>query len=233
MKKILVILIFSFPLSGFCQSFIFCPDIKTEAKQGFNNVKISIVFDDSRVYKQKRKEKCNKEEIFGEFVNCIKRTYSNMQITVLEEKMFYENPIKENITIKIKFKQYDATFYTGMYIANTKYDVKIYDYRNGENIIEESIAGAGNQFNALGFKSGKIASNSSFKEAFDKFVLMLDKLASSTNNQKSSVQKQSQQNDNKKSKADRLRELKQLLDEKIITQEEFDKEKKKILDEKE
>jgi hypothetical protein len=34
-----------------------------------------------------------------------------------------------------------------------------------------------------------------------------------------------------KSKADRLRELKQLLDEKIITQDEFDKEKKKILDE--
>lgn len=34
-----------------------------------------------------------------------------------------------------------------------------------------------------------------------------------------------------KSKAERLRELKQLLDEKIITQEEFDKEKKKILDE--
>ena len=34
-----------------------------------------------------------------------------------------------------------------------------------------------------------------------------------------------------KSKADRLRELKQLLDEKILTQDEFEKEKKKILDE--
>ena len=34
-----------------------------------------------------------------------------------------------------------------------------------------------------------------------------------------------------RSKVDRLRELKQLLDEKIITQEEFEKEKKKILDE--
>jgi hypothetical protein len=36
-----------------------------------------------------------------------------------------------------------------------------------------------------------------------------------------------------KSKADRLRELKQLLDEKVITQEEYDKEKKKILEEDE
>ncbi len=32
-----------------------------------------------------------------------------------------------------------------------------------------------------------------------------------------------------KSKIDRLREIKQLLDEKIITQEEYEKEKKKIL----
>ncbi len=36
-----------------------------------------------------------------------------------------------------------------------------------------------------------------------------------------------------KSKANRLRELKKLLDEKVITQEEFEKEKAKILEEKE
>ncbi|MFT3753765.1 MAG: PEGA domain-containing protein [Paludibacter sp.] len=36
-----------------------------------------------------------------------------------------------------------------------------------------------------------------------------------------------------KSKFDRLKELKQLLDEKIITQDEFEKQKQKILDEKE
>lgn len=36
---------------------------------------------------------------------------------------------------------------------------------------------------------------------------------------------------NCKSKADRIREFKQLYDEKILTQEEFEKEKKKILDE--
>ncbi len=36
-----------------------------------------------------------------------------------------------------------------------------------------------------------------------------------------------------KSKADRLREVKQLLDEKVITQEEYEKEKKKILEEDE
>lgn len=42
-----------------------------------------------------------------------------------------------------------------------------------------------------------------------------------------------QQQPVQKSKADRLRELKQLLDEKIITEEEYEKEKKKILTEDE
>jgi hypothetical protein len=48
------------------------------------------------------------------------------------------------------------------------------------------------------------------------------------------TQQESQQAQPKpKTKVERLRELKQLLDEKIITQQEFDKEKVKILDEKE
>lgn len=42
---------------------------------------------------------------------------------------------------------------------------------------------------------------------------------------------QQQQQGNQKSKADRLRELKQLLDDKILTEEEYEKEKKKILEE--
>lgn len=39
-----------------------------------------------------------------------------------------------------------------------------------------------------------------------------------------------QSNQNQKSKADKLRELKQLLDENIITTSEFEKEKAKVLD---
>lgn len=46
----------------------------------------------------------------------------------------------------------------------------LFDNRNGRNIIRDTIAGEGKQFNALGNKSVKIASNSSFKRAFDKFV---------------------------------------------------------------
>ncbi|MBK3516694.1 PEGA domain-containing protein [Carboxylicivirga marina] len=41
----------------------------------------------------------------------------------------------------------------------------------------------------------------------------------------------SEKKKNTKSKADKLRELKQLLDEKVITQEEYEKEKNKVLEE--
>lgn len=232
MKGLLFFLFFTFPLLGFCQSYVFCPEIQTEEKQGMNDINLSIVIKDSRSYDKNVKEKCTKAEIFAEFVDCIKRTYPKLNLTVLDENKFLENPINGIITCKIDLQKYDATFYTGMYISTTKYEVKIFDYRNGENIIKDIITGEGKQWNAIGFTSGKIASNTSFKEAFEKFILMFDELTQSANNQKANEQI-TPQNNNTKSKADRLRELKQLLDDKILTQEEFENEKKKILDEKE
>ena len=57
-------------------------------------------------------------------------------------------------------------------------------------------------------------------------------LTPSSGNEQPEIKTQPQQNQ-AKSKADRLPELKQLLDEKVITQEEYEKEKKKILEEDE
>ncbi len=57
-------------------------------------------------------------------------------------------------------------------------------------------------------------------------------LTPSSGNEQPKVRTNLQQNQTE-SKADRLRELKQLLDEKVITKEEYEKEKKKILEEDE
>jgi len=57
-------------------------------------------------------------------------------------------------------------------------------------------------------------------------------LTPSSDNELPAIHTQPKQNQTK-SKADRLRELKQLLDEKVINQEEYEKEKKKILEEDE
>jgi hypothetical protein len=229
MKKLFLALFVAIPLFGLCQSYVFCPEIKTEVKHGLSGMDVSFVFKDSRVYEKKLNEKCTKTEIFNEFANCFYRTYPDIKISILDENDFDKNPAKGIFTLKIDFLDYEATFYTGMYIANTKFLVKIFDNRDGEYFNQDTIMGYGKQFNALGFKSGKIALNSSFKEAFDKFTLLADNLKLMTKSQKSVKQV----TPITKSKADRLRELKQLLDENILTQEEYDKEKKKILDENE
>jgi hypothetical protein len=57
-------------------------------------------------------------------------------------------------------------------------------------------------------------------------------LTPSSGNEQSPIKKQSLQNQTK-SKVERLRELNQLVVEKVITQEEYEKEKKKILEEDE
>lgn len=177
MKRLIILILLLIPISGFSQSFVFCPEIKTEVKQGLNDLNLSIVFKDSRVYEKRIKVQCSKEEIFDVFVNSIKRTFPNLKITVLDESKFDENPVDGTVTFKINLKKYEATFYPGVYIANTNYEVILFDNRNGINIIKDTISGEGKQFNSLGYKSGKIASNSSFKRAFDKFILMFDNLA--------------------------------------------------------
>ncbi len=234
MKKALFIILFVLPNIVLSQSFIFCPEIQTKEKDGFKEVEISFVFEDARLYDKKKKEKCTKEEIFEKFVECIKQTYPNMKVKVLDNKKFYEPPAKGVITVKIELTKYDATFNTGMYRSNTVYKVKMFDLRNNkENIIEQVISGEGKQFNALGFTSAKIASNISFRAAFDNFEVLFDKFSKMLNVQIVEENKVQPSIATPKSKAERLRELKQLLEEKILTQEEFDLEKKKILDEKE
>jgi len=233
MKKLLTVLFITFSLSGFSQSYVFCPEITTRVKQGLNDVDVSIVFRDSRVYEAKLKENCTKSSIFSEFVSCFNRTFQNAKLNILDESKFDENPIKGSITIYIDLKQYEAIFSRTQYVAKTKFEARLVDNRGRDSTTKEIFTGEAigkNKGFSVGFKSAVVASNMSFQEAFDKFVLLVDKYARSTNGQKSEKQAQIQQNNNTQSKADRLRELKKLLDEGILTQDEYEKEKKKILD---
>lgn len=221
MKKILLLFFITFPLLGFSQSYVFCPEIKTEQKQGFEGLYIFIVFKDSRVYEEKLIEKCTKNEIFSEFVNCIKNTFSDIKITVLDENKYDENPIESAITFKIDLQKYDATAHpgVGVYIANTKYEVILFDNRKGVNIFKDTITGEGKQINALGYKSGKIASNSSFKRAFDKFILMFE-------NFKPPLRVDGFTSDEALVE---LKRFKEKLDLQLITQEEYDKKKVELM----
>ncbi len=164
------------PTSLLSQSYVFCPEIRTEPKNGLEGLNIFVAFKDSRVYEKKLVEKCTKDVIFSVFVNCIAKTYPDVNISILDENSFDQDLEEGTITLTINLLKYDATFYPGVYIANTSYEATLIDNRDGRKIFRDTISGSGNQFNALGNKSAKIASNSSFKRAFEKLILMLENL---------------------------------------------------------
>lgn len=231
MKNILFLLtVVAIPTSLSSQSFVFCPHIETEVKQGFENVPVSIVFLDSRTYEKKPKEKCTKSDIFQEFTQCIRRTYPGIQLTQLQESEFYKPNNNANIIIKVKFTKYDATFKTGTYNSSTQCDVQIHLISEKDSLIEQSVDGQGKAFNTLGYGSAKSALNKSFKEAFEKFIILLESVKAIDTK---AIDNASLHPAVSSSRADRLRELKKLLDEGILNQQEFEKEKAKILEEKE
>ena len=169
MKKLLFLTVMILPLSGYSQSIVFCPKIDII---NISNIEgnATVVFTDSRTYEKKLKEKCSKEELILTISNYIEQSFPKVNITFLLENQFNEKPKENRITYKIDINQYDVTFYTGMYVSYTRLLVKVYDYRNGENISSFECNGKGNQLNALGYKSAKIATNSGFKVAFNEFV---------------------------------------------------------------
>lgn len=220
MKKLIILILLIIPISGFCQSFVFCPEIKTEAKQGFEGLNINVVFKDSRVYEKKLIEKCTKDQIFSAFVSCITKTYPDIKVNVLDENRFDDNPTEGIITFKIDLLKYDATAKPGwVSVANTKYIVKIFDCRNGINIIKDTIIGEGIKYNGMGFnKSGKEASDISFKQAFDKFILMFENLKPHRVDGFTSDEALSE-----------LKRFKEKLDLQLITQDEYDKKKAELM----
>ncbi|MDP3399041.1 MAG: hypothetical protein Q8S23_07825 [Bacteroidales bacterium] len=218
MKKLLTLILLTIPIIGMSQSYVFCPEIKTEQRQGFNDIKISVVFKDSREYDKRVIEKCTKEDIFNSFTNFISQTFPSFDLAVLSEDKFQEDAAEGEVRLKIDILKCDATFYPGVYVSNTSYFVTMIDNRSGLKIYRDSIKGAGNQFNLLGMKSGKIALNSSFQRAFDQFVLMFDKLLPNYVESYTSEQAIAE-----------LKKYKEKLDLQIISQEEYDKKKLELM----
>lgn len=234
LKYLIIIVMFNIPHFGISQSFVFCPKIKVENKINIEG-DILLVFRDSRTYEQRLKEKCSKDEVFAAVATYIKTTFPNVKTTVLEDDQYSMKPNSNQITFKIDLKKYDVTFYTGMYVSYTKFLVRVHDLRDNEKILEFEFNGKGAQFNTMGKSSGKKASKNSFNRAMNEFTLIIEKVIDGNTDFDANIVQPKEEITQQKeivtqSKADKLRELKKLLDEDILTQEEFEIEKKKILD---
>lgn len=220
MKKILFIILTIIPIIGFSQSIVSCPEIKTDTIKGFEGLNISIVFKDSRTYDKKLIENCKKDKIFDSFVNCLMRTFPEMNISVLDESFFEEKPVKGTITIKIELLKYDATAKPGWTtISKTEYSVSIFDYRSNSYVYKDTISAVDKKYNGTGLnRSGKVASNISFKQAFDKFILMFENLKPNSVDELTSDEALSE-----------LKRIKEKLDLQLITQDEYEKKKAELM----
>ncbi len=223
MKKKTLLFALLMPILSFSQSYVFCPEIEASTRPALPVDEISIVFKDSRTYEKKLKEKCSRNEIFTEFVSSLREAYPGLKINQLDDGNYNDTPKKGVLTVKVQFTKYDATFYPGIFIAKTSYSVHVLDYRGQSKTSEGQFIGEANQFNALGNTSAKKALNTSYQRAFDEFLVFLE--SEVTPQEKEPVKSVA------KSKTERLRELKELLDEAVLTQEEFEKEKAKVLEE--
>src|SRR5690606_27070810 len=203
-------------------SFVFCPKIKiqnTFEEKG----NAYLVFKDSRIYEKKLKEKCSRAEIIQIFSDYLTAAFPKVKINLLDENQYNENPKDNGITYKIDISKYDVTFYMGMYVSHTKLNLTIFDLRNGYEKYEYEVNGKGSQWNAFGRASAKKASNASFERAFNEFIsIFKDGIVGELLEQKT---------ESFTPKTTKLRELKELLDDGVLTQEEFEIEKKKVLEE--
>ena len=226
MKKIFIIILLTIlPFRSVAQSFyVFCPDFEIK-----NMVKVKgsayFVIKDGRVLSKKHKEKrqdCNSQEILEALANSISETFPYMKIVFLDESQFNDDPKEGELTIKIELIRFDAYVKSYTWNANTDIKVNIFDNRNNDEPIEVNCKGSG-KFAAIVSKGqGRTASRNSFERAFVKVIALIEN---------EMIDKKIEGKNSFATKSDRLRELKQLLDEGILTQEEFDVEKKKILNE--
>lgn len=220
-KKYLIV-IFGLLLSSyaFSQSFVFCPEIKLD-KIYETKGEIYLLIKDERTYTKKRvREKCKTEDIFGYFVNSVKTSFPKAKINEVQESDIEKLSEQKKIIIKVIFEKYETVFQVSSYGANTNYKIQIFDYLNGNTDESFRIKNFSTKWNSIGFVGAKNSLNESFKNSFTEFTEKLDEILSG----KTGVKNTSTD------KVKKLRELKQLLDEGILTEEEYNKEKQKVLD---
>ena len=221
MKKILFILLICFGFSSTAQTFVFCPNIEVPRIINIED-SVYIVLEDLRPKQKKLKEKCSKEELIKEVKDLFSEVFKGKSIfKEIDEIGSIKN--ENRIIFNIQLKNYHTSFRQAKYYAKTIFSLNIIDSSQNQIIAYEEFRGTDSKFNTFGFKSGKIASNNSFRDAFNDMVASME----------SSVKKTSRPEvANQEDKYDKLKKLKVLLDDGVLTIEEFNKEKKKLLENK-
>lgn len=202
--------------------FVSCPEINVQ-KQFYDDGQINIIFKDSRVFEKKKTTgECSHTDFIQYFSNNIQEAFPKLKIKFLNENEYDEKSAENIITFKIDIQKCDATLIVRTWDSTSKFVVNVFDNRKENKTYQFECNSKGNTYNTWGGKNAKIAINRSFDLSFIKLVSLIE-----DGLKEKSIDSVSAQS----SKVNQLRELKKLLDEKVLTQEEFENEKKKILNE--
>lgn len=177
--------------------YVWCPKEQiVTPRQGFlEKDTLDLVVFDGRILTPKSKVECTPEETNYKLTDFIRQTYPSASINILNSNLYYKDPSRNRITIKIGISAYHAAFGAdvkvgigsvggnfsyaifpeGKWNAVTAYAVKIYDYRNNTEIKKvKDVLKTASRPNTGGYITAKNILNSSFIEANQELLFFID-----------------------------------------------------------
>jgi len=196
--KLIIIALLLITSNLFAQKlYVWCPAEQIpNPRQGFlEKETIDLVIFDGRLLTKNSKIGCTSEKTIAKLTEYIKHTYPSAVINVLTSDQYYKDPVINRITIKIGISAYHAAFGAeikggigsvggnfsyaifpeGKWNALTAYAIKIYDYRNGQEIKKtKDIYKTASKPNIGGYKSAKNILNTTYMEVNQEMLFFID-----------------------------------------------------------
>ncbi|MEI7677428.1 MAG: hypothetical protein WCJ03_11655 [Bacteroidales bacterium] len=196
--KLAIVILLFISCDFFAQKlYVWCPKEQIPTpRQGFlEKDTIDLVVFDGRILTKNSLVNCTSENIILNLTNFIKATYPSAIINALNSNLYYKDPSKNRITIKIGISAYHAAFGAdvkigigsvggnfsfgvfpeGKWNAVTAYALKIYDYRSNTEIKKiKDILKTGSKSNLFGYITAKSILNATYIEANQEMLFFFD-----------------------------------------------------------
>ena len=196
--KIVLFLFILFSGNLFSQKlYVWCPkDQLVKPRQGFlEKDTINLAIFDGRIFTKNSKVECTPENTITQLAEFIQSTYPSSIMNVLSTSGYYNDPVKNRITIKVGISAYHAAFGAdveigigsvggnfsygvfpeGKWNAITAFAVKVYDYRNNQETKKtKDISKTASKSNMGGFITAKNILNTTYIEACQDMMFFID-----------------------------------------------------------
>ena len=177
--------------------YVWCPKEQlVTPRHGFlKKDTIDLTIFDGRILTERSKIECTSENTIFQLGEFVKSTYPSAIVNLLSSSLYYKDPLKNRITIKIGISAYHAAFGAdvkvgigivggnfsygvfpeGKWNAVTAYAVKIYDYRNNlETKKTKDICKIASRPNTGGYTTAKNILNTTYIEANQEMLFFID-----------------------------------------------------------